>query len=336
MDGDRLQVLDGTKIDTLQSCLPECQVILVATKTVDTEKVAVDLAKAVPASCSATIVSLQNGLDNAEILKRELTPERFPNLRILTAVVAYPAEWETSSTTVHLNMKNGKIFIEKPQKQDHLHAQRIQILTDQWTSAGLASKSTSRIVALKYIKLLSNLINPLNALAGITVPQQMVDAGHRQLLADTIVEATTVLGRYDVDLKHQPFDCFLFRLVGGWIFPVMLRRLPDSFYQRKFRLAAAIAARDQEGQVEVTTQQGQQLPSGMGWRYKSSTLQDLERRRTQTEMIDLCGPTMKLGEENGVPTPIHSALFHMVEGAAEKQRGSPYWSADEIRRRIKL
>ncbi len=312
-DGIRLQVVDGTQEDALK-CLVDCNVILIATKTVATSQVAADLAQKLPRNSTATIILLQNGLNNIATLRHTITAEEYPDVKILQAVVAFPAEWEEYSTNFQINLHGGKMFIEKCYQE--LHSSRVRTLIHSWTKANLTSTQSSRIVLLKYTKLLSNLINPLNALAGVSVPVQMMDREYRILLASAIMEATEVLGQYDAILAKSQIDKLLFQIAGGWIMPFLLTRLPDRFYRRIFGDAA-------DGN-----------DSAFGTNYKSSTLQDLERRRPKTEIDELCGATVRLAQTHGIATPVHSTLMDMIHEAEQAQKGSPKLRSDEVLRKI--
>lgn len=309
VDDDRLQVVDGTQPHALE-CLLDCDVILVSTKTVDTSHVAADLARILPSNSTATIILLQNGLDNLSVLREYIRQENYPNIRILQAVVAFPAEWQARSTKFHINLRGGKIMVGNCNQA--LHRLRVQTLVQSWTKARLSSGEWSRIVLLKHIKLLSNLINPINALAGLTIPSQMIDRGYRVLLAMAMTEAASVLGQYDPTLQESMVDRWLFQITGGFIMPMLLTRLPDSLYRHQFGASA------------------QEDPSAFGSCYKSSTLQDIERCRPKTEIDELCGLTVHYGRIHGIATPVHLTLMELIKEAERAQAGSPKLGSAEL------
>ena len=329
----RLEVVDSTAKDKkqeLKRLLQSCHIILIATKTIHTRQVAKDLAGILKESESAstmvrTILSLQNGLHNAQILQEQL--ESFPNVECLASVVAFSAEWEQDSTRFHINLPGGKILMppsNRKQNNSAIHCDRVQTLARLWTRANLHSQVTKLLRIVQYLKLLINLINPINALAGLPVPAQMLDSGYRRVLAETVREGADTVCRYDEALKERTIDRWIVWMIGCWIIPGLLTCLPEILFQVSLR---------QRGASSSTAPVSN---NNMGPNYKSSMLQDLERRRPRTEIDDLSGYIANLGQANDCPTPHNSKLCELIGQAEKAGIGSPRISSKDLCERLGL
>ena len=289
--------------------ITECHVILVAVKTPATSVVAAQLANALPLDSTATIVSLQNGLHNAAILRKAL--QQHAAVQIPSSVDLLAAEWEPNSTLFQLNSVGGGI-LERPSLSHSTHGRRIATLVQALRQGGLPrSQSTAHIVSKQHTKLLINLINPINALAGVTVPVLLSKRGYRLVWAAAVQEGAQVLQKtsHDDDNNNNKnggwwYASWQVQLVG-WIIPLALRWLPDSFFAWMF------------------------ATSGVGTNYKSSMLQDLERHRTRTEIDDLSGEIVMRARRD-VQVPVNAALVKLVKQAEEARKGSPCLSAQAL------
>jgi 2-dehydropantoate 2-reductase len=150
------------------------RVVLVAVKSADTAEIADLMARHAPSD--AVIVSLQNGVGNAAVLR-----ERLPRQRVLAAMVPFNVI-ALGEGRFH-RATSGDIVIET----DALGtAARLSV-------PGLAMRSTDNIVGVQWGKLLINLANALNALSNLPLREQLARRPWRMLLADQIAEALTVM-----------------------------------------------------------------------------------------------------------------------------------------------
>jgi 2-dehydropantoate 2-reductase len=149
-------------------------VVLVAVKSADTAEIADLMARHTPSD--AVIVSLQNGVGNAAVLR-----ERLPRQRVLAAMVPFNVI-ALGEGRFH-RATSGDIVIEA----DALGtAERLSV-------PGLAMRSTDNIVGVQWGKLLINLANALNALSDLPLREQLARRRWRMLLADQMAEALTVM-----------------------------------------------------------------------------------------------------------------------------------------------
>jgi 2-dehydropantoate 2-reductase len=148
--------------------------VLVAVKSADTAEIADLMARHTPSD--AVIVSLQNGVGNATVLR-----ERLPRQRVLAAMVPFNVI-ALGDGRFH-RATSGDIVIET----DALGtAERLSV-------PGLAMRSTDNIVGVQWGKLLINLANALNALSDLPLREQLARRRWRMLLADQMAEALTVM-----------------------------------------------------------------------------------------------------------------------------------------------
>ncbi|MEM8751255.1 MAG: 2-dehydropantoate 2-reductase [Pseudomonadota bacterium] len=182
-------------------------VVLVCVKNQHTERAARQLAASLKSR--STIVSLQNGLDNAETLSAAL-----PDHEVLAGMVAFnvinPQDGTYKATT------EGDIYIENGGNAPAIAA--------ALNAAGLTAHVSDAIQSIQWSKLILNLNNGLNALSGLPLAQQLRDRNWRKLLALCMSEAIKVAQRENVSLvavgKAKP-------QIIPWIL-----RLPNFLFER--------------------------------------------------------------------------------------------------------
>ena len=150
--------------------LANAGVILVTVKSADTADIADTIARHAPPD--ATVVSLQNGVGNAAILR-----DRLPGRTVLAAMV--PFNVIAAGEGRFHRATSGDIVIERDKIDT---AARLQI-------AGLTIRPTDDIVGVQWGKLLLNLNNAINALSGLPLRAQLAQRDWRRLFADQIAEA---------------------------------------------------------------------------------------------------------------------------------------------------
>ena len=296
---------DDDSGDSLHAGIRACNVLLVAVKTTATTSVANQLASILPKDSTMTIVSLQNGIRNADILQKAFL--QHPNVQVLTSVVTLPAEWATGTTTFHINFSGG-CTVEQPTCEPH--KSRIVTLVTALREAHLPSHTTTRdIKVVQYTKWMINLVNPINALAGQTVPETMAQRGYRLVLAAAVTEARHVILGKCCNQQFTWWQRGKLHFVST-VFALLLVYLPDFVWRWIF--------------------------SHFGAQYKSSMLQDLERRRSRTEIQNFSGEIVQLSRNSNVKVPVNAALVKLVQNAEEAGKGSPQLSPQELMRLVGL
>jgi 2-dehydropantoate 2-reductase len=179
-------------------------IILVTVKSADTAEVAALIAQ--HARPDAIVVSLQNGVGNATMLRQAL-----PDRKVLAGMVPFNV-MAFDGARFH-RATSGDILVERDAADT-----AAQLAVD-----GLAIRSTDDIVGVQWGKLLVNLNNALNALSGLPLRQQLAQRPWRTLFADQMAEALAIIGAEGI--KPVPTTP-----LPAWLTPHLLR-LPDFLFQ---------------------------------------------------------------------------------------------------------
>lgn len=178
-------------------------IVIVAVKSGDTADMAALIAQS--AATDAVIISLQNGVENVEILKQAL-----PGHRVLGGMV--PFNVVTGADGAVHRATSGALVIERDPGNTG----------EQIAVADLPVTLTDNIVGVQWGKLLLNLNNALNALSGLPLHAQLQQSVWRRLFADQMSEGLAVLraaGISPVATTAMP----------PWLTPHVLR-LPDRIF----------------------------------------------------------------------------------------------------------
>ena len=179
-------------------------VVLVTVKSADTAEMADLIVRHAPPD--AVVVSLQNGVGNAAVLR-----DRLPGRTVLGGMVPFNVI-ALGEGRFH-RATSGDIVVE----QDAAHT------AEKLSVAGLKMRPTGNIAGVQWGKLLLNLNNALNALADLPLRRQLAQRPWRRLFADQVIEALAAIkaeGIKPVSPTPIPF---------GWM-PSLLR-LPDPIFE---------------------------------------------------------------------------------------------------------
>ncbi|MEM9706398.1 MAG: 2-dehydropantoate 2-reductase [Pseudomonadota bacterium] len=154
--------------------LKTAKTILVTTKSMATEEMGRLIDAHAP--LSATVISLQNGVTNAERLRKAA-----PRHTVLAGMVPYNVV-QLGDGKFHRGT-SGVIMVEKDQ-----HG-----LASDLNSSALSVVASEDMQGVLWGKLLINLNNALNALSGIPLRDQVNTAAWRRLLADMMDEALAAM-----------------------------------------------------------------------------------------------------------------------------------------------
>jgi 2-dehydropantoate 2-reductase len=163
---------------------------------------------------------------------------------------------------------------------------------------GLRLRGSANIEGVQWGKLLINLNNALNALAGVPLRQQLAQRPWRRLFADQVAEglmAIQALGIKPVSLTPIP----------SRLMPVLLR-LPDPLFE-------ALLGRTMK----------------IDPRARSSMSFDLERRR-RTEIDYLQGVIVEIADRHGLAAPLSRRIVALVKNAEAAANGSPGLEPEQI------
>jgi 2-dehydropantoate 2-reductase len=184
--------------------LSDVGAVLVTVKSADTADIADLIATHAPPQ--AVIVSLQNGVGNATVLRA-----RLPGRRVLAAMV--PFNVIARGVGRYHRSTSGDIMVEEDAAGT----------AEQLAVPGLKMRATADIAGVQWGKLLVNLNNALNALSGLPLRQQLAQRAWRALLADQMAEGLAAIRAEGIrPVSSTPIP-------AGWA-PSLLR-LPDAAFQ---------------------------------------------------------------------------------------------------------
>ena len=263
------------------AALADRDVVLVTVKSMATRAAAAALAGVL--APGAIVVSFQNGVSNVEVLRAGL------GARVVAAGMVPFNVVHAVGTGSFQQTTSGPLGVERAAGEGLVAALR---------GAGLDVKAYENLGALAWSKLLVNLNNSVNALAGVPLVRELGQRDYRRVLALAFAEGLRSLRAAGLPTVRVG------RMIPA-LTPTVLR-LPDRLF---FKVAATMVKIDPEA--------------------RSSMLDDLERGRA-TEVDFLNGEVVRLGERHGVPVPVNRKIVALVHAAEAARRGSPKLSAAEL------
>lgn len=215
-DGARLTDLRGTDLHVDAARIPysegpealrDAGLILVTVKSADTAAAA--SAIGAHARSDALVVSLQNGIGNADLLRAAL-----PGQDVLAGMVPFNVV-QMPGNRFHRGTE-GELMVEASPK--------LAPWLDLFRKAGLPLLERGDFSAVQWGKLLLNLNNPVNALSGLPLKAELSQHDYRRCLALLIGEALSILKAAGI----RPAK--VARVAPG-VLPAVLR-LPDFLFSR--------------------------------------------------------------------------------------------------------
>ena len=264
--------------------LASADIVLVTVKSGATAAIGDAIGRHAPPD--AVVASLQNGIGNADTLRARVAPTH----RVVAGMVPFnvvQTQADGAAPRFH-RATSGTIQI----------ASGVAGLRDLLNVAGAPVSEHPDMAGVLWAKLLLNLNNALNALAGLPLASQLADRRWRMLLAAQIAEALAVLRVAGVRLARV-------EAVPPRAIPFILR-LPDSIFRA---VAGRMLAIDPIA--------------------RSSMWEDLERRRA-TEIDYLQGAILELAVKASVPVPVTERIARLVKEAEAAGRGSPRLQPEQI------
>jgi 2-dehydropantoate 2-reductase len=262
--------------------LADAGAVLVTVKSLATEDAARPLASIL--APGAPVVSFQNGVSNPRRLRAVL-----PGRPVLAGMVPFNVA-RTAPGHFH-NGTSGPLALEDGGGAGRPIAAALR-------SAGFDVELHASLAGVQWSKLLINLNNAVNALAGVTLHQQIRQRAYRRVTALSVREGLSVLRAHGIRVARVG------RMIPQ-IAPIVFS-LPDALF---LRIASAIVKVDENA--------------------RSSMLDDLERGRT-TEVDHLNGEMVRLADERGLAAPVNRKLLDLVKQAERDGKGSPRIPPDRL------
>lgn len=270
---------EGLAFSASPEALADADMIALCVKTTDDRQAAAEIAA--HARPGTIVLSLQNGVDNGLRLQTLL-----PGMTIIEGMVPYNV---IRPTPTHVRKTSGGNIIVGRNT-----ALETALAPLKPTASPVEFVDNMR--AVKWSKLLLNLNNPLNALSGLTLYDQLSDCAWRRLLATLQSECLEVMNAEEIEpAKLGPLP--------PWLIPYFLVT-PDWFFNRT-GLKLQKIARDA----------------------RSSMADDFAAGRS-TEIDFLNGTVAEHGRRHGVPCPANETMVDLVKQA--ESGGRKEWSAKEI------
>jgi 2-dehydropantoate 2-reductase len=201
---DRIIPRDRFALSENPSVFEDAGIVLVTVKSADTAAMADIIARHAPSD--VIIVSLQNGVGNAALLR-----DRLPGRRVLGGMVPFNV----------ISLGNGRFH--RATSGDIVMAQDAALPAERLSVTGLTIRATDNIEGVQWGKLVLNLNNALNALADLPLRRQLAQRPWRQLFADQMAEGLAAIRAEGIKpVSPTPIPV-------GWMPPLL--RLPNVIFE---------------------------------------------------------------------------------------------------------
>ena len=167
---------DRVDFQTRPQSIKDADIIALCVKSRDTERAAKDIAR--HAKKGATVISLQNGVANAETLRRAL-----PRFAVVQGMVPYNVV-RIGETRFHRASWGDITVASTP---------TTRALADRIGDRPGRLKLAEDMAAVAWGKLIINLNNAVNALSGVTILEQLNQRDYRRVLAAAMIETLDLL-----------------------------------------------------------------------------------------------------------------------------------------------
>ncbi|WP_194813730.1 2-dehydropantoate 2-reductase [Nocardia sp. XZ_19_385] len=233
------------------------------------------------------VLSLQNGIGNDVVIR-----EILPTCVVLAGMVMFNVVQHPQGR-FHRGTEGDIAIQDDPALAD---------FTDLFARSGLGWRRHAHLLPVQWAKLLLNLNNPINALSGRPLREQLGDRNYRRCLALTQQEALAAMNRARIEpARLTPLP------------PALMTRMltvPDGVFRR---VAAKILNIDPVA--------------------RSSMADDLALGR-KTEISWLCGEIVGLGAMVGMPTPVNQRLIELIVAAEQGDKRT--WTGAELLEQLQV
>ncbi|AYF75672.1 2-dehydropantoate 2-reductase [Nocardia yunnanensis] len=282
LDGNTAH-LDPADFDTATEPTGDTDLVLVTVKSAATAAAAEQLAGLVKPG--TVVISLQNGIGNDAVIR-----EILPACVVLAGMVMF--------NVVHHGQ--GRFHRGTAGTVDIADDPVLNRFAPIFGKSGLGFERHPNLLPIQWAKLLLNLNNPINALSGRPLREELATRDYRRCLALAQREALAAMAAARIrPARLTPLP------------PEAMARLltvPDGVFRR---VAAKVLAVDPVA--------------------RSSMADDLAAGR-KTEIPWLCGEIVSLGAMVGIPTPVNQKLIELVTAAENGDRRT--WSGPELLKQL--
>lgn len=274
----------SVRFATEASGAADADFVLVTVKSAGTAEAGAQLARVLKPG--AIVASFQNGLHNAAVLREQL-----PGRTVLTGMVQFNVV-NRGGGAFHHGSEGGLEIEAHPALAPFLPA---------FAKAGLELKPCEDMAAVQWGKLLLNLNNAINALAGVPLKEELSQRAYRRCLALAQQEALDLMDA--AGIRPAQLTALKPHLIPKLI------AVPDVVFRV---MASRMLAIDPLA--------------------RSSMWEDLEAHRA-TEVDWLNGEVVRLAQRLGREAPVNARLVALVHDA--EKGGRRDWSGEELLRMLR-
>ncbi|MCA9775805.1 MAG: 2-dehydropantoate 2-reductase [Candidatus Eremiobacteraeota bacterium] len=259
-------------------------VVLLTVKCTGLEEAARDLASLV--GPQTVVACCQNGIGTKELVARYLPAQT------IAAMVPFNVAW-LEEARLHRGTE-GKLLFQGNEA--------VKPLVEAWRLMGVPAGTRSDFTPISWGKLLLNLNNAINALAGVPLLEELHNRDYRRILSACMRELLAALKKADIKpaklTKAPPFLVPWILLLPNWLFRVIAQQM----------LAIDPLAR-------------------------SSMWDDLQKRRP-TEIEFLNQAVVELAFQQGLTAPVNERIVGLIREAESSGEGSPGMSSSDMVSRL--
>ena len=273
-------------VSTQTDILKDADMILICVKSKDSQTMAQTIKDS--GNTKATIFSCQNGVGNVKAIQQILSSHTVLPVMVPYNVV-YTAGNDTQAAHFHCGTE-GDLYC-----QNAPEALPLKMSADD---ALLGFELKDDMPSILWGKLLLNLNNPVNALSGIPLKQQLETREYRRIYAQCLKEGLAVLKAANIKPGKVA-------AVPVQVIPYILA-LPNGLFKA---IAQKMLAIDPLA--------------------RSSMWEDLQNRRP-VEVDYINGEIIVLGKQLNISTPMNEHLLNLVKQAQQNEQGSPNLSPENM------
>ncbi|WP_404364557.1 2-dehydropantoate 2-reductase [Marinobacter sp.] len=204
--------VEGSQFTTDANAARDADLVLVTTKSGGTEEAGKALARVLEKN--TPVVSLQNGVSNPDILRKHL-----PEANVLAGTVPFNVI-ERNPGHFHQGTEGHLMAEESPAMDEAL---------GWFRRAGLPLELRADMTSVQWSKLLLNLNNPINALSGLPLQEELAQRDYRRCLALAQQETLTLMewaGIRPVKLTSIPMQLVPYIMKApDWLFTRLAKRM---------------------------------------------------------------------------------------------------------------
>lgn len=201
----------NVRYDTDPKHIADCDVIIITVKSLGSAQAAKIIAEY--AKSSAVLISLQNGIGNADVIAQNA-----PGFTVLPAMVPFNV----------IGLGEGRFHCGTEGTTMIEHAVATEPLCGALIAAGIPTELRTDMTEVLWGKLLLNLGNSANAISGQPYLEQLSDRNHRLVMAEAIDETLRVLSKAGIEPaqigKAPPHKLSKILRLPNWLYRQIMKR----------------------------------------------------------------------------------------------------------------